>query len=375
MQTENITVIIKPTNACNLRCSYCYNDYDNFSTHKMSVSMFQDFLDLLSQEYKNIRFIWHGGEPLLMGREFYERCFAIQKKYITERNISIQNSIQTNATLIDSNWCDFIKKYGIRLGISFDGPPFGLSGRNGTDKALKAISILKSEKIRFGSIAVINKSNYMYLDQIYDYFSRENISVSLNGVFEAGKAEKHSEDMIINSDEYFERYKDVFFRWVSDNTKIRVDPFAQILETILYGPKSCVYSGCLYRYISVDHEGNVFPCGRFNKSYMDFGKFYSYKRLSDFFMCDEYNDLAIKAIARRRKCKNECELYQYCNGGCNADAMYNGDIASNGYLQCENYKKLVSFLMGFCDTIDGKEVLNSFLDTGRLKPRIKNFTE
>ena len=77
------------------------------------------------------------------------------------------------------------------------------------------------------------------------------------------------------------------------------------------------------------------------------GRFYSYEKISDIFQCEEYNNLTRLAIERRKKCLKECEIYSYCNGGCNADAMYNGNISSNGFVQCNNYKKMLLYIMDF----------------------------
>lgn len=346
MQADSITVIIKPTNACNLRCSYCYNSYDQYSSHKMTVSIYRHFVELLSKEYARVQIIWHGGEPLLMGIPFYEECFTIQSTLTGSEGTVFSNAIQTNATLVDKDWCDFIKANSIKVGISFDGPPFGLSGRGGSEKALQAITLLKKEKINFGAIAVINSININHIDQIYDFFVSENIPVNLNCVFDAGKVANSNKSLLISEQEYIDAFSRVFMRWFSSDKKgrLKINPFDNISHALSGEPKTCETTGCMYRFLAIDSNGSLYPCGRFSPESISLGHIHDYNRIWDIFDCEAYSDLVKKAIIRRKKCKESCEIYPYCNGGCNADAMFSGDVTSNGYLQCVCYKKLLLYI-------------------------------
>ena len=92
------------------------------------------------------------------------------------------NAIQTNATLLDEEWCNFFRENHFKIGISFDGPPYGLSGRDGVERSLQGMQILKKAGLKFGAVSVINSKNYLYLNEIYDFFTRENIPFSYNCV-------------------------------------------------------------------------------------------------------------------------------------------------------------------------------------------------
>ena len=123
-----IAIIVKLTNNCNLRCSYCgvsgplvrsliKTEYMDFSLINELFTKVLEYNDL-----GGVDFIWHGGEPLLMGLSFFKKIVNVQKEVFSQSKIKIKNSIQTNATLINEEWAKFFKEEKIQLGVSIDGP-------------------------------------------------------------------------------------------------------------------------------------------------------------------------------------------------------------------------------------------------------------
>ena len=106
--SDLLTAIVKPTHNCNLACTYCYID-PNAEAGRMNTKTLVNMTNQLvnTSGKDRIRVIWHGGEPMLMGRDFYEEAIAIQKK--SKKNKLIENSIQTNGTLIDEKFLDFLE--------------------------------------------------------------------------------------------------------------------------------------------------------------------------------------------------------------------------------------------------------------------------
>ena len=120
MISPDVTLIIKVTNACNMRCRYCFIEPSVF--HKtMNVDTAQRvvraFLD--SSYFKSVQFVWHGGEPLLRGRRFFERILEEQRRRPT--HVTFGNSTQTNATRLDDEMMDFLLGNGFGIGLSMDG--------------------------------------------------------------------------------------------------------------------------------------------------------------------------------------------------------------------------------------------------------------
>lgn len=121
-------VMLKPVGAaCNLRCEYCYyleksNLYRDAQKRVLSEEMLEQFTKeyIEAQTSPDILFTWHGGEPLMRPLTFYRKAVELQRKYGAGRRIS--NSIQTNGTLLNDEWCRFLRENNWLVGISIDGP-------------------------------------------------------------------------------------------------------------------------------------------------------------------------------------------------------------------------------------------------------------
>ena len=117
-----LTAIVKPTHDCNLRCEYCYIE-ENAERGRMSSKTLLNTLDQVSEASgdEEAHFIWHGGEPLLMGLEFFKEIATLSDK-LRKKGKEISNSIQTNGTLVTEELLDFIEaKKDFYLGFSLDG--------------------------------------------------------------------------------------------------------------------------------------------------------------------------------------------------------------------------------------------------------------
>lgn len=366
MIIDKITVVIKPTNACNLRCKYCYNTYQNYSNQKMDIDIYKKLVSMLARKYRGVKFIWHGGEPMLMGLDFFRTCMEIQDEYRETYLVEFENALQTNATLIDEDWCNFFRKNHFKIGVSFDGPPYGLSGRGGAELALRGMKTLKKNGLKFGAVAVINSKNYLYLDEIYDFFTKEDIPFSYNCVFES-ESVKESPEIIVSVDEYTAALEKMFDRWIYDTTcQINVSPFWQLVRTLRYGPHKCENIGCMYRFISIDYAGSFYPCGRLYYEDYVLGNIWGVQNLEEIWESQAYEEMVKKTIVRRKNCQKECDLYKYCNGGCNSYAIFAGDLSANHFPECESYYRMLTYVKGKIEAI--KEVKDM-----KVNPGVKKF--
>ena len=123
------SLLVKPSSAdCNLRCRYCfYLDrcelYPETSTHRMSDEVLETFIRqyIEDQNCKEIVFSWQGGEPTLLGLDFFKKVVELEKKYCPAHK-RIENDLQTNGTLLDDEWCEFLAENDFLVGLSIDGP-------------------------------------------------------------------------------------------------------------------------------------------------------------------------------------------------------------------------------------------------------------
>ena len=160
-------------------------------------------------EEKETHFIWHGGEPLLMGVNFFENVLSIQKNLGQKYKIS--NGIQTNGTLLNSNLLDFIEKNNdFYLGLSLDGPRelhnqtrFYKDGAGSFDDVMKGINLIKKRGgVGGGVIAVITQINIDHFLDLYNFFKENNINFKANPLIRSGEANKNYNQMAISPKQY-----------------------------------------------------------------------------------------------------------------------------------------------------------------------------
>lgn len=171
-------LVFQGTPFCNIDCKYCYLPNRSDKT-RMTMDVVEKTIDrLLEADLIKTHFtvLWHAGEPLVMPISFYEEAFMTIRKKVPSHIQLVQN-IQTNLTLLTQEWCDFIIRRNVDLGISLDGPEF-LHNRNrvhrngkGTfSEVMRGIELLKKNNIPLRILCVISKESAMYPEEIFDFF-------------------------------------------------------------------------------------------------------------------------------------------------------------------------------------------------------------
>ena len=177
-------VMTKPIGPiCNLDCEYCfYLDKEELYPETRSFRMDDEVLEnyvkqyIEAQEVNEVTFAWQGGEPTLMGVDFFRQAIRYQQKY-RRPGMQIQNSFQTNATLLDDEWGEFFKRNKFLIGVSIDGPPeihdkyrYDKRGRPSSEQVIRGLRILQKHKVDYNILCVVNKHNAEYPKEIYNYF-------------------------------------------------------------------------------------------------------------------------------------------------------------------------------------------------------------
>lgn len=178
-------VVLQPTTRCNLNCCYCYLP-DRARAAEMPVEITAAIADDLKRAPHIVNVLWHGGEPLACGlRKFRQLVKPFARLRASGK---VRHSLQSNATLITQEWCEFFKEENFRVGVSLDGPEhqntnrLNWGGKPSFSSVLKGIEALRENGIRFGVIAVVNTQNMDDPAAFYEFFlslgcERLNINV------------------------------------------------------------------------------------------------------------------------------------------------------------------------------------------------------
>src|ERR1041385_3514926 len=151
---------------CNLDCTYCYYLekealYPKGHDFRMSDEVLEAYVRqyIGHQQAPEVQFAWQGGEPTLLGVDFFRKAVALQKKYAAGKKVA--NALQTNGTLLDDEWCRFFKEEGFLVGLSVDGPE-ALHDRYRVDKGgqptfqrvMRGLELLKKHGVDFNTLTV-----------------------------------------------------------------------------------------------------------------------------------------------------------------------------------------------------------------------------
>lgn len=342
---EHINLLVMPTEACNMDCVYCFHKPYSNNSGKMSIKTVKRLLDNTAPHYKTINIIWHGGEPLLMGLDFYKQVLELQRKYLCK----INNSIQSNLTLLTPEMADFFVQNNIDISGSFDGV-CNEQSRGRSEEILACRQLMIDRQKRCGFIMVVSGLNIDHLIDSYLFFKTLDINFSLNLYLE----QKNDQDtsLRLQKDKTIYRMNELFDYWAMDTTgKTHISYFKNILDFILIKKKSiCSFTSCLGRWMGVHYDGALSPCNRYFPSEYSLGNIYDYNDIGEAFESSGFKRLLQEAIERRAKCKN-CEIYDFCNGGCNNVALNENGVKNNGGLSCGILKAVYNHIDSFIENI------------------------
>lgn len=340
-----ITPIMEPITDCNLDCSYCF--VGDKKHEKMNYTTLESIMAaVINHNGKNkvTKFIWHGGEPLLMGLEFYKKVIKIQRKF-TLSGYRIFNAIQSNLTLLNDEYIDFFKEHEFGVGTSLDGiKEIHNHNRCNTFKlVLSKIKYAKSQGLHVGVICVLTKELLNRISEIYDFFKTNEIDFTLSPVI----PNKRYSDSIITPLEYYTALKHLFDLWYFDEScSIRINPCNSVIQSILLKGTnlSCIHSeNCINHFLTFLPDGSVYPCNRFT----DYNQF-NLGNINDHSLQDILkSEVRIKILERNTTtiaACTDCDFKHYCKGGCMSHAFeFYGTIYERDYY-CQAFFNFFTYI-------------------------------
>lgn len=299
--------MIKPSGAqCNLDCTYCFYLHKEDLLHqpkapRMSESLLEAHIRqyIASQTGDEVVFTWQGGEPTLMGLDFFRRVVTIQQKYKKEGQ-RIENDLQTNGILIDDEWCSFLKKHQFLVGLSIDGPRdlhnlyrTNKVGGGTFDRVMSAVALLHQHGITFNALCVVNRINARKPIDVYRFLKNEvrpRIIQFLPAIepkdFHAvapghwdpnalpllgspqsrpGGLDSVVTDWSVDPDDWGYFLSRVWTEWLSrDVGRVFVDQFENVISQLIgRGAQKCVNAEFCGKALAIEHNGDVYSCDHF----------------------------------------------------------------------------------------------------------------
>lgn len=364
-----ITAILKPTDACNFRCLYCFHEDMGYIRNRLSFEHFERFLRLAVQEYENVVLVWHGGEPMMCGLPYYERAVEIIKEVKKEYpNAHIFNEMQTNLSLLNDDWLKFFKENEFQVGFSFDGPCHDFT-RQSSELVLNNAIKLKKEMPNVEALAVISKKN-INLIETYDYFARAGINLKFNAIFKEGAA-NDNDFLLITPEEYVREVNKLFDYWAYLEKPLFVDVFTNYLHLALgVNHRVCYNASCLGKWISMFPDGSLYPCAHSSiANNYKIGHIDEVESLEEAFESEAMEKLLSVVLEKRRDCMANCPLFYYCQSGCPASQLRNKENGL-GDFECLAFKGIFTHIQNFIEKVKTKEV-----DINKINPILRGFCQ
>lgn len=384
--SKPLYVLAKPVGAsCNLRCKYCYyleksHLYRNAPVRVMSDELLERFVQeyIQAQTMSQVLFTWHGGEPLMRPLSFYRKAVALQEKYAFGRQID--NTIQTNGTLLTDEWCEFLKEHNWLVGISIDGPQEfhdeyrrTASDKPSWQKVMRGIRLLRKHGVEWNAMAVVNDFNAGYPLEFYHFFKEmgakyiqfapvvERMAAHSDGRHLATLVDQECPvaDFSVSPAQWGDFLCAIFDEWVRHDVG---QTYVGIFDCTLANwvgerPGICVYAKECGHAGVMEFNGDVYSCDHFVFPEYKLGNIRD-KTLVEMLYGEQQRQFScLKHATLPKQCK-ECEWEFACHGECPKNRFVNDRYGNPGlnYL-CSGYRHFYEHVAPYMDFMK-KEFMN-----------------
>ena len=288
-------------------------------------------------------FCWQGGEPTLMGLEWFRKVVELQKKYGTSGQ-GVSNAIQTNGILIDDSWAKFLNEYHFLTGISLDGPEEihnAYRGKDSHQKVMKAVEILRKNNADFNILCVVNNLNQDRGAETYRWLREQNFDF-LQFIPAVETDENHKPQPFSPDPQGLGRFLcGVFDAWLADGGpgKVYVRFFETLLSKMVTGlaQGNCILDNQCGKYLVIEHNGDVYPCDFFVTPNLKIGNI-TESEIPELLDSEKLKTFGLAKSQLAEQCRPCCYL-NLCNGGCLKDRQRMwGELSGKTTYLCESYK-------------------------------------
>jgi len=348
MAASGFHIMTKPIGpVCNLDCTYCfYLEKERLYPGTKQWAMPTEVLERYVRQYiaaqpgDEVHFAWQGGEPTLLGVEFFRTVVELERKYAGGK--TIHNALQTNGTLIDDAWGEFLAEERFLVGISIDGPRemhdhyrVDKGSAPTFDRVMRGLEKLKEHGVDFNTLTVVNRHNAQYPLEVYRFLKEIGSGfVQFIPVVERAAAEPGRYGLVLIEPafgeagakvtewsvkplQYGEFLARIFDEWVrKDVGRVYVQQFEVALESWLGLEQSlCVFRSTCGGALAMEHSGDLYSCDHFVYPEHKLGNVMK-TELATMAGSEQQTKFGLdKRDALPRMCR-ECEVRFACNGEC-----------------------------------------------------------
>lgn len=328
-QSQAFSLLVKPASAdCNLRCAYCFyleksSLYPRQKRHRMSPAVLRSMIaSFMATEQAQYSFGWQGGEPTLMGTDFFRHAVELQQEYGKSGSV-VCNGLQTNATRIDDEMARLFARYHFLLGVSLDGAEEVHNTHRRTAggavthrQVIEGIRTLRRHRVEFNALVAVNARNVGHGSEIYRYLLEQDILYHQYIPIVEFDARGRPLPFGIEAEQWGEFLCAVFDEWYPrDTRRVSIRLFDSILSVLVdRHPTICSMDDTCCQYFVVEFNGDVYPCDFFVEEETRLGNIqhHSWEQLLS---AAKYRAFGQQKQRLNRRCRG-CRHVGLCVGDC-----------------------------------------------------------
>lgn len=365
--SENIfsfkLIVVQATSFCNLDCDYCYLP-NRDRKERISLDIVKSIFTKIftSSFFRNdISISWHSGEPLAVPLSLYESIFTLIHQLSESYNIQgykIHHTLQTNAILINQEWCDFFIKHKVAVGVSIDGPAFihnqhrkTRTGIGSHAATLRGIHLLQQNQIPFKVITVLTQDSLNYPDEMFQFFLEHQI---FHVGFNIEEVEGVHTTSSLQQAGTTERFRRFLQRWwelsqINSGPEINLREFEKV-SNLIHNDKRISHNAQTtpFDIVSIDTKGNfsTFSPELLSMPSSEYGDFIlgnlKYDTFESVCSTEKFQKLYSSILTGVDRCRQSCEYFGFCGGGAPSNKYYeNGSFQSTETMNCRLHQQAV----------------------------------
>jgi uncharacterized protein len=348
-------LLAKPTGAiCNLDCKYCFFLAKEMlypgSKFRMADELLETYIRQLleSQHGEEVIVGWQGGEPTLMGLEFFERSIEYVGKYVKPGQ-RVSYTIQTNGTKLNDAWCAFFKQHNVLVGLSIDGPKqlhdcyrVDKAGNGSFDDVMRGWECLTRHGVEVNILCTVHAANGDHGTAVYKFF-RDQLKttfIQFIPIVELEPSGSQVTSRSVGSDQWGRFMIEVFEEWIkADVGKVYVQMFDAALASWVGAPQSmCIFSETCGSALALEHNGDLYSCDHFVDPQHKLGNIQDVHMLHLIVSEEQRRFGLAKRDTLPAYCR-DCEVKFACHGECPKNRFISAPDGEPGlnYL-CAGYK-------------------------------------
>ncbi|MDM5153340.1 cyclophane-forming radical SAM/SPASM peptide maturase GrrM/OscB [Bacillus sp. DX1.1] len=353
-------IVLQPTSLCNLNCQYCYVPGRKDSTRMSEQTLENVIAKVLRSSIvdENVEFLWHAGEPLTVGIDFYKKVMTYIQKH-NNQDRRIRNRLQTNGTLLTPDWCEFLLENDFQIGISIDGPAMlhnrnriDWSGKGSHHLVMRGLKLLKEYGLSFGGLCVLTRESLNYPREIFNFFYSngfQSVGFNVEEIENANKSSslKDYEEHSIIVEKYRSFMSELFDLWKTHKNEIEFREFRNMLTRIekklsnknYYSVPDEIKSLGI---ITIQKNGDITTnspefAGGLNTEFNNFvvGNINAQYELDTVVNSNIYNRMQHEINLGVKNCASSCLYFDLCGGGSPSNKYFeNGSLSSTETIRC-----------------------------------------